>query len=165
MHLNGAFQVLCCISSGIKWDLRRNQPYECYNELDFDIPIGKNGDCYDRYLVRMEEMRQSVRVMKQCIEKMPEGPVSHSDNKIVPPKRGEMKGSMEALIRHFKLYTEATMCLQVKLMQLLRLLRVSLVYILSLMAQINHIDVKLKHQVMRIYKLWITFVKGICLLM
>ena len=92
--------------SGIKWDLRRNQPYECYDEFDFDIPIGKNGDCYDRYLVRMEEMRQSVRIMKQCIEKMPKGPISHSDNKIVPPKRGEMKGSMEALIHHFKLYTE-----------------------------------------------------------
>ena len=92
--------------SGIHWDLRRNQPYECYNELEFDIPIGQNGDCYDRYLVRMEEMRQSVRIMKQCIEKMPKGPISHSDNKIVPPKRGEMKGSMEALIHHFKLYTE-----------------------------------------------------------
>lgn len=92
--------------SGIKWDLRRNQPYECYNELDFDIPIGKNGDCYDRYLVRMEEMRQSVRIMKQTIEKMPNGVVSYHDNKIVPPKRGEMKNSMEALIHHFKLYTE-----------------------------------------------------------
>jgi NADH-quinone oxidoreductase subunit D len=92
--------------SGIQWDLRRNQPYECYNDFDFDIPIGKNGDCYDRYLVRMEEMRQSVRIMKQAIEKMPSGPVSHTDNKIVPPKRAEMKNSMEALIHHFKLYTE-----------------------------------------------------------
>ena len=92
--------------SGIKWDLRRNQPYECYNDLEFDIPIGKNGDCYDRYLIRMEEMRQSVRIMKQTIEKMPKGEVSSLDNKIVPPKRGEMKNSMEALIHHFKLYTE-----------------------------------------------------------
>jgi NADH-quinone oxidoreductase subunit D len=92
--------------SGIKWDLRRNQPYECYNDLEFDIPIGKNGDCYDRYLIRMEEMRQSVRIMKQTIEKMPQGEVSSLDNKIVPPKRGEMKNSMEALIHHFKLYTE-----------------------------------------------------------
>ena len=92
--------------SGIEWDLRRNQPYECYNELEFDIPIGKNGDCYDRYLIRMEEMRQSIRIMKQCIEKMPEGAVSAVNNKIVPPKRGEMKNSMEALIHHFKLYTE-----------------------------------------------------------
>jgi NADH-quinone oxidoreductase subunit D len=92
--------------SGIKWDLRRNQPYECYNDLEFDIPIGKNGDCYDRYLIRMEEMRQSVRIMKQVIEKMPSGEVSCLNNKIVPPKRGEMKNSMEALIHHFKLYTE-----------------------------------------------------------
>jgi NADH-quinone oxidoreductase subunit D len=96
--------------SGAAWDLRKSQPYECYNELEFDIPIGKNGDCYDRYLIRMEEMRQSVRIMKQCLEKLrsPEGqgPVSVVDNKIVPPKRAEMKRSMEALIHHFKLYTE-----------------------------------------------------------
>jgi len=96
--------------SGMAWDLRRSQPYECYNELDFDIPVGKNGDCYDRYLVRMEECYQSVRIMKQCLEKLAsaegEGPVSSTDGKIVPPKRGEMKRSMEALIHHFKLYTE-----------------------------------------------------------
>ena len=96
--------------SGAAWDLRKAQPYECYSEMDFDIPIGKNGDCYDRYCIRMEEMRQSVRIMKQCIEKLrsPEGPgpVSVDDHKIVPPKRGEMKRSMEALIHHFKLYTE-----------------------------------------------------------
>jgi NADH-quinone oxidoreductase subunit D len=96
--------------SGAAWDLRKSQPYECYDELDFDIPVGKNGDCYDRYLIRMEEMRQSVRIMKQCIEKLraPEGQgrVSVDDNKIVPPSRGEMKKSMEALIHHFKLYTE-----------------------------------------------------------
>jgi NADH-quinone oxidoreductase subunit D len=96
--------------SGAAWDLRRAQPYECYSELDFDIPIGKNGDCYDRYLIRMEEMRQSVGIMKQCIERLrapdAQGPVSVKDNKIVPPKRPEMKRSMEALIHHFKLYTE-----------------------------------------------------------
>ncbi len=96
--------------SGAKWDLRKSQPYECYDELDFDIAIGKNGDCFDRYLVRVEEMKQSIRIMKQCIEKMrlPEGqgPVSSTDGKVVPPKRGEMKQSMEALIHHFKLYTE-----------------------------------------------------------
>ncbi|MEH2508731.1 NADH-quinone oxidoreductase subunit D [Nitrobacteraceae bacterium AZCC 1564] len=96
--------------SGAAWDLRKAQPYECYAEMDFDIPIGKNGDCYDRYCIRMEEMRQSVRIMKQCIQKLREpeaqGPVSFQDNKIVPPKRGEMKRSMEALIHHFKLYTE-----------------------------------------------------------
>jgi NADH-quinone oxidoreductase subunit E len=96
--------------SGAAWDLRKSQPYECYSELDFDIPVGKNGDCYDRYLIRMEEMRQSVKIMKQCIALLnaPEGkgPVSSTDGKIVPPKRGEMKRSMEALIHHFKLYTE-----------------------------------------------------------
>jgi NADH-quinone oxidoreductase subunit D len=96
--------------SGAAWDLRRAQPYECYSELDFDIPVGKNGDNYDRYLIRMEEMRQSVKIMVQCLEKLSSpdgrGPVSTSDGKIVPPRRAEMKRSMEALIHHFKLYTE-----------------------------------------------------------
>jgi len=94
--------------SGAAWDLRKAQPYECYSELDFDIPIGKNGDCYDRYHIRMEEMRQSIKIMKQCIERLSKetGPISNTDNKIVPPKRGQMKRSMEALIHHFKLYTE-----------------------------------------------------------
>jgi NADH-quinone oxidoreductase subunit D len=96
--------------SGAAWDLRKSQPYECYAEMDFDVPIGKNGDCYDRYLIRMEEMRQSVRIMKQCIAKLRapdgQGPVALEDHKIVPPRRGEMKRSMEALIHHFKLYTE-----------------------------------------------------------
>ncbi len=93
-------------SAGFKWDLRRAQPYECYNELDFQIPVGHNGDNYDRYLMRMEEMRQATKIMKQCLEKMPSGPVSAHDGKVVPPKRAEMKRSMEALIHHFKLYTE-----------------------------------------------------------
>ncbi|WP_035715777.1 NADH-quinone oxidoreductase subunit D [Azorhizobium doebereinerae] len=94
--------------SGAAWDLRRAQPYECYSELDFDIPIGKHGDCYDRYVVRMEEMRQSIKIMKQCVARLLKepGPVSSTDNKVSPPKRGEMKRSMEALIHHFKLYTE-----------------------------------------------------------
>jgi len=96
--------------SGAAWDLRKAQPYECYAEMDFDIPVGKNGDCYDRYCIRMEEMRQSVRIMQQCIAKLraPEGqgPVVVVDNKIAPPRRGEMKRSMESLIHHFKLYTE-----------------------------------------------------------
>ncbi len=92
--------------SGGAWDLRKSQPYECYDELEFDIPIGKNGDCYDRYLIRMEEMRQSVSIMKQCLALMEPGPVSLKDGKVVPPKRSEMKRSMEALIHHFKLYTE-----------------------------------------------------------
>jgi NADH-quinone oxidoreductase subunit D len=96
--------------SGAAWDLRKSQPYECYAELDFDIPVGKNGDNYDRYLIRMEEMRQAVRIMKQCVEKLSgsqgQGPVSSQDGKVVPPSRAEMKRSMEALIHHFKLYTE-----------------------------------------------------------
>ncbi|TNE57283.1 MAG: NADH-quinone oxidoreductase subunit D [Alphaproteobacteria bacterium] len=92
--------------SGGAWDLRRSQPYECYNDLEFEVPIGKNGDCYDRYLIRMEEMRQSARLMRQCIERMPEGPVTSRDGKVSPPRRAEMKTSMEALIHHFKLHTE-----------------------------------------------------------
>ncbi|MBS7539978.1 NADH-quinone oxidoreductase subunit D [Ancylobacter lacus] len=94
--------------SGAAWDLRKAQPYECYSELDFDIPVGKNCDNYDRYCIRMEEMRQSARIMQQCCERLLKepGPVSAVDNKVVPPKRGEMKRSMEALIHHFKLYTE-----------------------------------------------------------
>ena len=96
--------------SGAAWDLRKAQPYECYSDMDFDIPIGKNGDNYDRYLIRVEEMRQSVKIMKQCIAMLNsaagQGAISSSDGKIVPPKRDEMKRSMEALIHHFKLYTE-----------------------------------------------------------
>ncbi|MBO0719031.1 MAG: NADH-quinone oxidoreductase subunit D, partial [Rhizobiales bacterium] len=96
--------------SGAAWDLRKAQPYECYDEMEFDIPIGRNGDCYDRYLVRMEEMRQSVRIMKQCLKKLqsPEGrgAVLVNNYKVVPPRRAEMKRSMEALIEQFKLYTE-----------------------------------------------------------
>ena len=96
--------------SGAAWDLRKAQPYECYSEMDFDIPIGKNGDNYDRYLIRVQEMRESVKIMKQCVAQLSspagQGPISSSDGKIVPPKRAEMKRSMEALIHHFKLYTE-----------------------------------------------------------
>jgi NADH-quinone oxidoreductase subunit D len=94
--------------SGAAWDLRKAQPYECYAELDFDIPIGKNGDCYDRYHIRMEEMMQSVHIMRQCIAllRKERGPVASSDGKFAPPKRAAMKQSMEALIHHFKLYTE-----------------------------------------------------------
>ena len=107
---NWGFSGVMVRGSGAAWDLRKAQPYECYSELDFDIPIGKNGDCFDRYLIRMEEMRQSAKLMKQCCEKLRssagQGPVNVEDNKIVPPKRGEMKRSMEGLIHHFKLYTE-----------------------------------------------------------
>ncbi|MBC6686162.1 NADH-quinone oxidoreductase subunit D [Wolbachia pipientis] len=93
-------------AAGLAWDLRKSQPYEIYDQLDFDIPIGQNGDCYDRYLVRMAEIRQSVSLVKQCIEKMPGGPIKTEDRKISPPPRAEMKKSMEALIHHFKLYSE-----------------------------------------------------------
>ncbi|MCZ6861932.1 MAG: NADH-quinone oxidoreductase subunit D [Alphaproteobacteria bacterium] len=93
-------------ASGLAWDLRKSQPYDVYERMDFDIPIGKNGDCYDRYLVRIEEMRQSLKIMRQCVNEMPAGPVKVDDRKITPPPRAEMKRSMEALIHHFKLYTE-----------------------------------------------------------
>ena len=107
---NMGFSGVMVRGSGAPWDLRKSQPYECYAEMDFDIPIGKNGDCYDRYLIRMEEMKQSTFIMQQCVAKLNaadgKGPVSSLDGKVVPPKRGEMKKSMEALIHHFKLYTE-----------------------------------------------------------
>ncbi|MEM6934053.1 MAG: NADH-quinone oxidoreductase subunit D [Pseudomonadota bacterium] len=104
-----AFSGVMVRGSGWAWDLRRAQPYECYDEMEFLIPIGKNGDCYDRYLCRMEEMRESTKIMRQCLEKMDKvtgEPVMSTDGKMTPPKRGEMKTSMEALIHHFKLYTE-----------------------------------------------------------
>ena len=93
-------------ASGFAWDLRKSQPYDVYDQMDFDIPIGKNGDCYDRYLVRVYEMRESLKIIKQCVKQMPSGAVMVDDNKFAPPKRREMKHSMEALIHHFKLYTE-----------------------------------------------------------
>ncbi len=96
--------------SGAAWDLRKSQPYECYDEFEFDIPVGKNGDCYDRYLIRMIEMRESIKIMKRAIEHLQvaggQGPVAAEDSKVVPPTRAQMKRSMEALINHFKLYTE-----------------------------------------------------------
>lgn len=92
--------------SGIAWDLRKAEPYEVYDKMDFDIPVGKTGDCYARYLVRMQEMRESLKIMKQCIDQMPEGPIKVDDRKVAPPSRAEMKYSMEAMIHHFKLYTE-----------------------------------------------------------
>ncbi len=93
-------------ASGVAWDLRKSQPYDVYDRMDFDIPVGKTGDCYARYLIRMEEMHQSLKIMKQCIKEMPQGPVRINDYKVAPPPRAEMKRSMEALIHHFKLYTE-----------------------------------------------------------
>jgi NADH-quinone oxidoreductase subunit D len=92
--------------SGVAWDLRKSQPYDGYENYEFDIPIGKNGDCYDRYLIRMEEMRQSLKIIRQACEKIPGGTVKSPDKKVSPPNRADMKHSMEALIHHFKLYTE-----------------------------------------------------------
>jgi NADH-quinone oxidoreductase subunit D len=92
--------------SGIPWDLRRSQPYDVYDRMEFDVPVGTRGDCYDRFMVRVEEVRQSMRIMRQCLRDMPDGPIASLDRKVVPPKRGDMKQSMEALIHHFKLYTE-----------------------------------------------------------
>jgi NADH-quinone oxidoreductase subunit D len=93
-------------ATGVPWDLRKSQPYDAYEAMEFQIPVGKTGDCYDRYLVRIEEMRQSLKIMKQALEKMPDGPFMIPDRKVSPPPRAEMKRSMEALIHHFKLYTE-----------------------------------------------------------
>jgi NADH-quinone oxidoreductase subunit D len=93
-------------ASGVAWDLRKAQPYDVYETMEFDIPIGKTGDCWDRYLVRMEEMRQSLRIINQALDQMPGGPIKVNDRKVAPPPRAEMKNSMEALIHHFKLYTE-----------------------------------------------------------
>jgi NADH-quinone oxidoreductase subunit D len=100
------FSGPCLRASGLPWDLRKSQPYEIYADLDFDIPVGRQGDCYDRYLVRMQEMRQSLRLVEQCLARLKPGPVKVQDNKITPPTRGAMKRSMESLIHHFKLYTE-----------------------------------------------------------
>ena len=104
--LDYSFSGVMLRGSGVPWDLRKSQPYECYNEFDFKIPIGKNGDCYDRYLCRIEEMRESIKIINQCLDSMPSGPVKSTDGKITPPSKKEIKNSMEALIHHFKLFTE-----------------------------------------------------------
>jgi NADH-quinone oxidoreductase subunit D len=100
------FSGPCLRASGVPWDLRRSQPYEMYDQVDFNVVVGRNGDCYDRYLMRIAEMRESAKIMAQCLAKMKPGPVKTEDNKITPPSRAEMKRSMEALIHHFKLFTE-----------------------------------------------------------
>ncbi|CAF4347648.1 unnamed protein product, partial [Rotaria magnacalcarata] len=104
--LNLGFSGVMLRGSGIKWDIRKSQPYDAYDKVEFDVPIGVNGDCFDRYLCRMEEMRQSLRIMEQCINQMPAGEYKVDDHKVTPPKRAEMKESMEALIHHFKLFSE-----------------------------------------------------------
>jgi NADH dehydrogenase (ubiquinone) Fe-S protein 2 len=104
--LNWGFSGVMLRGSGIKWDLRKSQPYDAYADMDFDVPIGTNGDCYDRYLCRVEEMRQSMRIIEQCLNKMPPGAIKTDDAKLCPPSRGEMKTSMEAIIHHFKLFSQ-----------------------------------------------------------
>ena len=93
-------------AAGIPWDIRKSQPYDVYDRMDFEIPVGTNSDCYDRMMVRVEEVRQSAKIMKQCLAEIPDGPIASDDRKVAPPKRAEMKSSMESLIHHFKLYTE-----------------------------------------------------------
>ena len=104
--LDYSFSGVMLRGSGVAWDLRRSQSYDCYDDLEFKIPVGKNGDCYDRYLCRIEEMRESVKIIKQCLKNIPKGPIKTEDGKISPPPKKELKQSMEALIHHFKLFTE-----------------------------------------------------------
>ncbi len=104
--LDYSFSGVMLRGSGVAWDLRRSQPYDCYDDLEFKIPVGKNGDCYDRYLCRIEEMRESVKIIEQCLKNIPKGPIKTEDGKISPPPKKELKQSMEALIHHFKLFTE-----------------------------------------------------------
>jgi NADH-quinone oxidoreductase subunit D len=104
--LDHGFSGVMLRGSGVPWDLRKSNPYECYEDFEFKIPVGKNGDCYDRYLCRIEEMRESINIMVQALNKLPKGPIMTLDTKVGPPKRRDMKMSMEALINHFKLYTE-----------------------------------------------------------
>ena len=104
--LDYSFSGVILRGSGVAWDLRKSQPYECYEKFNFKIPVGKNGDCYDRYLCRIEEMRESINIMKQCLKDIPTGPIKVIDGKVSPPPKSEIKKSMEALIHHFKLFTE-----------------------------------------------------------
>ncbi len=104
--LDYSFSGVMLRGSGVAWDLRKSQPYDCYDQFEFKIPVGKNGDCYDRYICRIEEMRESVKIINQCLSRMPKGPVKSPDGKITPPSKKDIKESMESLIHHFKLFTE-----------------------------------------------------------
>ena len=104
--LDYSFSGVMLRGSDVPWDLRKSQPYDCYNQMEFKIPVGKNGDCYDRYLCRIEEMRESVKIIDQCLKKIPKGPIKSLDGKVTPPSKKFLKESMEALIHHFKLFTE-----------------------------------------------------------
>ena len=104
--LDYSFSGVMLRGSGVPWDLRKSQPYDCYQQMEFNIPVGKNGDCYDRYLCRIEEMRESIKIINQCLANLPKGPIKTMDGKISPPPKKDIKNSMEALIHHFKLFTE-----------------------------------------------------------
>ena len=144
--------------SGLAWDLRRAQPYECYDEFDFKVPVGKNGDCYDRYLVRMEEMRQSLSIIKQAIQKLLDEPGDIlARGKITPPKRAEMKGSMEALIHHFKLYTEGFHVPEGEIYACVEAPKENLGFILSRMALTSHIEQSCVRPATFICRRWITW--------
>ena len=145
------------------WDLRRNQPYEVYSELDFKIPLGKNGDCYDRYLCRVEEMHESVKIMRQCLEMMPEGPVMSENNKVTPPRRAEMKQSMEALILTLSSILKVSTSLRAKSIHASKRQRVSSGCISYQMGRISLIAVTSARRASRIWRRWITSIKGICL--
>lgn len=103
--LDWGFSGVMLRGSGIRWDLRKSQPYEVYDQVNFDVPLGTTGDCYDRYLIRMFEMKQSIKIIEQCLNDIPFGTIKNNDNKVTPPSRTELKNSMEALIHHFKVYT------------------------------------------------------------
>ena len=138
--------------SGIAWDLRKSQPYDVYDKINFEVPVGLNGDCYDRYLVRVEEMYQSINIIKQCCEDMPDGPVTTPDPKISKPPRDLMKTSMEALINHFKLFTEGYKVPAGEVYFPVEAPKGEFGVFLNQMAQINHIDVILELQVLLICK-------------
>ena len=140
--LDWGFTGVMLRGSGVEWDLRKSQPYDVYDRMDFDIPVGTRGDCYDRYLIRVEEMRQSLRIISQCLNQIPDGPFKTDDYKLSPPSRTDMKESMEALIHHFKLYTEGFHVPKGKHILLLKHLKENLVFILYPMEQTDLIVVK-----------------------
>jgi NADH-quinone oxidoreductase subunit D len=152
--------------SGAAWDLRKAQPYDCYAEMDFDIPIGRNGDCYDRYLIRMEEMRQSVRIMQQCITKLRapdgQGPVMIQDNKVAPPRRGEMKRSMEALIHLSSSTPRAFTFRPARSMSPSRLPKESSACSSSPTAATRPTSARSARQASRIFRPWTTCARGTC---
>ena len=161
--LDLGFSGPCIRASGLPWDLRKTQPYDVYDEIEFEIPTGKTGDCYARYLVRIEEMRQSLRIIRQAIEMMPEGPVLAEDNKVTPPRRDEMKTSMEALIHHFKLYTEGFhVPVPGRHIPLLKHRRVNLASISFLMAAISPIAARSGRRAFLSWRRWISSAGGIC---